>query len=62
MCLLCPLGREGQAPTEDGEGRAENPEQEEALPWWRVGSTQAPPALKADGISEGKETSNKRGN
>lgn len=25
MCLLCPLGREGQARTEDGEGLAENP-------------------------------------
>lgn len=25
MCFLCPLGREGQVPTEDGEGLAENP-------------------------------------
>lgn len=64
MCTCVPWAGKAKPQMGMGEGLAEKPleQKEGASPWRRVGSIQAPPAPRADSISEGKEMSDRRGN
>lgn len=64
MCTCVPWAGKAKPQMRMGEGLAKKPpeQKEGASPWRRVGSMQVPPAPRADSISEGTETSDRRGN